>query len=347
MLGGVDLSNADVWMSMLVEKTRSNRMGAAIAAAVVVALVFGGIVSWFAAGAPVTVVSDGRAIRVERRSGTVGEILSDAGIVLDPGDVVSADVSSIVKPGSVIVVNRAVPVKVVVDGKTVEALVTGTLVKDALAQSAVTLSSGDIVSAPLDSEVVAGMTIAVTRLTEELVTKKVAIPFQTERHDDPGLEIGISKVIQEGRNGLKEIVVRLLKRGTQVMSSATVSEKVLQRPIPRIVAVGSSGVVSRGGNTIRFKRALEVIATAYTPGPESTGASADGYTSTGLRAGFGIVAVDPRVIPLGSRLYVDGYGFAVAGDVGGAIKGSRIDVCFESKEEALRWGRRKTKVFVL
>lgn len=323
------------------------RIGAAIAAAAVVALISGVALNSLNAGASVTVVADGRAVQVNRRGVPVAGILSDAGVRLEPGDVVSPDLSSLARPGSVIIVNRSLPVKVMVDGNSVDVRVAGTLVRDALAESGVELSLGDLVNPPPDTEVVSGMTISVTRLTEEIVTKKVAIPFQTERHEDSSLEIGISKVVQQGRNGLKEVVVRLLKRGGKVVSTATISEKMVQRPVPQVIAMGSSGVVSRGGHSIRFKKALEVVATAYTPGPESTGASADGYTSTGLRAGFGIVAVDPRVIPLGSRLYVDGYGFAVAGDVGGAIKGSRIDVCFESKMEALRWGRKRTKVYVL
>ena len=62
---------------------------------------------------------------------------------------------------------------------------------------------------------------------------------------------------------------------------------------------------------------------------------------------MGIVAVDPRVIPLGTRLYVEGYGFATAADKGGAIKGERIDVFLETKEETRKWGRRQVEVFVL
>jgi len=90
-----------------------------------------------------------------------------------------------------------------------------------------------------------------------------------------------------------------------------------------------------------------MVATAYYPGPESTGKSADGITATGMRAGHGVVAVDPRVIPLGTRLYIPGYGLAVAGDVGGAIKGLRIDLGFSTLREALHFGRRRVTVYVL
>ena len=81
-----------------------------------------------------------------------------------------------------------------------------------------------------------------------------------------------------------------------------------------------------------------MIATAYSPDPESTGPWADGVTATGVKAGYGIAAVDPDVIPLGTRLYIPGYGHALAADVGGAIKGNRIDLCFDTHQEAVRFG---------
>lgn len=88
-------------------------------------------------------------------------------------------------------------------------------------------------------------------------------------------------------------------------------------------------------------------ATGYYPGPECTGESADGLTATGKIATYGIVAVDPKVIPLGTMLYVEGYGRAEAADVGGAIKGDRIDLCFRTYREALVYGRKRVRVYFL
>ena len=88
-------------------------------------------------------------------------------------------------------------------------------------------------------------------------------------------------------------------------------------------------------------------ATAYEPGPRSCGRYANGFTATGVKATKGVAAVDDRVIPMGTRLYIPGYGFAVAADRGSAIKGQRIDLCFDTYSEAMRWGRRKVQVYVL
>ena len=84
-------------------------------------------------------------------------------------------------------------------------------------------------------------------------------------------------------------------------------------------------------------------ATAYLP----TDGSATGTTAMGIPATYGIVAVDPRVIPLGTRVYIPGYGEALAADTGGAIKGYKIDLCMESYSQAMRFGRRDVTVYIL
>ena len=84
-------------------------------------------------------------------------------------------------------------------------------------------------------------------------------------------------------------------------------------------------------------------ATAYLP----TDGSVHGITATGIPARHGIVAVDPDVIPLGTRVYIPGYGMALAADVGGAIVGDKIDLCMEDYSEAMRFGRRAVKVYIL
>jgi 3D (Asp-Asp-Asp) domain-containing protein len=96
-----------------------------------------------------------------------------------------------------------------------------------------------------------------------------------------------------------------------------------------------------------YREMMTLEATAYYPGPECTGKSSDGLTATGAIAAYGICAVDPELIPLGTRLYVPGYGLARALDVGGAIKGKRIDLCFNTYPEAVRYGRKRVKVFIL
>src|SRR5262249_31594075 len=94
-------------------------------------------------------------------------------------------------------------------------------------------------------------------------------------------------------------------------------------------------------------KVLIMNATAYDPSPASCGPGSNGLTKLGLKAGYGHVAVDPRVIKLGTMVFVEGYGFAIASDIGSAIKGNRIDLCCENRSICMEFGRRKVKVHVL
>lgn len=97
----------------------------------------------------------------------------------------------------------------------------------------------------------------------------------------------------------------------------------------------------------RWREVLTMESSAYEPGPTSCGPYADGTTSCGYKAGYGVVAVDPAVIPYHTRLFIPGYGYAVAGDTGGAIKGNKIDLGFLTVDECYAWGRRDVQVYVL
>lgn len=104
-----------------------------------------------------------------------------------------------------------------------------------------------------------------------------------------------------------------------------------------------NNVIETSGGAINYSAVLSMEATAYLP----TDGSSAGITATGIRATYGVVAVDPRVIPLGTRVYIPGYGVALAADTGGAIKGYKIDLCMESYAECMQFGRRNITVYVL
>ncbi|WP_054747660.1 3D domain-containing protein [Veillonella rogosae] len=106
---------------------------------------------------------------------------------------------------------------------------------------------------------------------------------------------------------------------------------------------GHGTALSHDGVPNKYSRVLTMQASAYSSQDPGNG----NYTATGSRLKKGIVSVDPRLIPLGTRLYVEGYGYAVADDVGGAIKGHRIDLAYDSRSEALQFGRQTVKVYVL
>lgn len=167
----------------------------------------------------------------------------------------------------------------------------------------------------------------------------------------PDLTPGQSRVIAKGQPGLVEIDVRYTQSGGGPVHRLVLSKALVRKPKPRVVAQGIepgtlAAFEARGLTqmvSVAHAIAISMVATAYTAG--SAGGS--GRTATGQRAGYGIVAVDPRVIPLGTRLYIPGYGWAIAGDTGGDIVGNRIDLGFDSLRGALEFGRRDITVYRL
>ncbi len=161
---------------------------------------------------------------------------------------------------------------------------------------------------------------------------------------------GSSKLIARGRPGLAEVRVQYAQRDGGPVHQRIVSTTLIRKSESRIVAqgIGPSTLAAfeaRGmSQMVSVARgAIRMMATAYTAGS----AGGDGMTASGKRAGYGIVAVDPRIIPLGTRLYIPGYGIAIAGDTGGAIVGKRIDLGFDSLRGAMLFGRRDVTVYRL
>lgn len=227
-----------------------------------------------------------------------------------------------------------------IDGTTRTVITTAGTVQAVLQQEGVALNQHDQVTPPVATVVSDGMKIVVARVTCEIKRERIPSPVATITRIDRRMTMR-PVVLREGKAGVIERTRVIWKKDGVVSQQWTQNPRVIAKGTPRVVVRGN---VSRG---LLTGRVLTMHSTAYDPGPASCGKHADGYTAIGMRATRGVVAVDPRVIPLGTRVYVEGYGQAVAGDTGGAIKGNRIDVCFPTRGEALRWGRRTVRVIVL
>jgi 3D (Asp-Asp-Asp) domain-containing protein len=189
----------------------------------------------------------------------------------------------------------------------------------------------------------------------ETFTHSEQIPFETQEIETTAVRSGKSHVRQEGAPGVKEITTTVIYIGERETHRSVINEEVLYEPVSEIIDVGIGGALGTTTNTsapdFHYTKKLVMNASAYTAGFESTGKNPGdpgyGRTATGAVARRGIVAVDPRVIPLGTRLYVEGYGFSLASDVGGLIKGHKIDLFYDSLDDALQFGRRNLDVYVL
>jgi uncharacterized protein YabE (DUF348 family) len=298
----------------------------------------------------VQLTADGQTHRVVTHRRLVRTLLAAQHVGLGPADEVVPGLDSRLARKMQIVVHRAVSITVKADGRRLSLLTPKQTVGDALAAAGVAVGEHDRLEPSARTPVTAGLVVIVHRVEVKDVTVQVAIPFTVLRRVDADLEKGHTRIIKAGVKGLKERVVRITSEDGKVITKSQLSEKVLREPQSQLVAVGTKKVVrtlrtSRGD--YRYTERRVMAATAYDPGPGSNGPKATGRTYLGLKARYGIVAVDPRVIPLRSRLYIPGYGEALAGDTGGAIKGNRIDLCYETYEEAIAFGRRKVEVYVL
>ncbi|NMB46945.1 MAG: DUF348 domain-containing protein [Firmicutes bacterium] len=306
---------------------------------------------WLAMAKTVTIIVDQDLEQVLTTWRTdVGGALVKAGIALDQGDLVEPALGQKLIRGMEIRVKRSFPVVLVVDGTHRTVRFTGGSVGELLEQQGVQLGELDRVEPDTMQAVVADQSIRVIRVTTNEVTLEEEIPNGSKKWAEPTLEKGKTKIVRKGQPGLREKIYEVTYEDGQETDSKLVMTRVVRDPRDEIIGVGTREVwhtlnTSRG--PVRYREVKDMTATAYYPGPESTGEWADGFTATGVRAGFGIAAVDPKVIPLGTRLYVPGYGHALAADVGGAIKGNRIDLCFETYQEAIQYGRRKVKVYIV
>jgi len=235
-----------------------------------------------------------------------------------------------------------ISVTICVDGTERQVTTVKPIVQTLLHQENISLGEHDVCEPPISERLADGMVVSITRKTFEMKKERVEIapPVQTRWDRRMTTE---PVVIRAGKPGIAEQTRCVWKKDGVVSVEWVQGKRVIKRPTPTIVVRGSQP--SRAGTTGR--KVMKMVATAYDPGPLSCGPNATGRTAIGMRATKGIIAVDPRVIPLGSRVYVDGYGPAIAADTGGAIKGNKIDVCFDTRREALNWGRRTVTVVIL
>lgn len=291
---------------------------------------------------PVRLSVDEQTFVTRTPSKTVGEALADLseryGLQIKNEDDVNISRSEAVTDQMEIKVQRTIPVLVHADGKTIDTYVVPRTVSDVLKNLGIVLGMKDKVSLALDHVLVPHDQLSVVRVVERVETVKSDIPYQSviQAADYP---VGLpDQVVSRGLNGLQEQTVKLTLEDGKEVDREILSQRVLKAPANQVISRGSQTSVSRGGETIQFKRAYLMRATAYCiPG---------GTTKTGASVCWGIVAVDPRVIPLGANVYVDGYGKARALDTGGLIKGNRIDLYMNSEEAASSYGVRNVMVYL-
>lgn len=295
----------------------------------------------------VQMVQDSEKKTIWTTAGTVAELLKEQKIVLNEQDKISPRPQEKIKNKMDISIKYALHLTLVDGGKKQQVWSTSATVADFLTQQGIKLNEFDRVEPSLSETVKRDDVINVIRVEKVTDVVEEPIQFAVITKKDESLEKGKQITVKDGRQGLVSREYEVIMENGIEVSRKLINEQSLREKLDKVVAVGTKELnlqVSRGAET---GTEFYVNTTAYTA--YCNGCS--GRTATGfdLRANPGakVIAVDPRVIPLGTKVYVEGYGYAVAADTGGAIKGHKIDVFFPTKAEAFRWGVRKVKIKIL
>jgi uncharacterized protein YabE (DUF348 family) len=268
---------------------------------------------------------------------TVAAALDESRIGLFSADQVTPPLNQMLTDDARITIKRSMPITVQVDGRTLRTRTHARTVGEALAEVGIALNGMDTSTPPGNAALTPNLGITVKRITETEEVEQVELPFNRVLTPDPTLELDQIVITQAGQVGIQEIHTRVRREdGVEVSRSA---------PLRWIVTPARNEQGKIGMNPIlhtletpdtkvSYWRKLTVRATAYRPATSGKLPNDPlyGVTSTGQRLAKGIVAVDPDLIPIGTELYIPGYGRAVAGDVPGNLTGLQIKLGYDDSD---------------
>jgi uncharacterized protein YabE (DUF348 family) len=308
-----------------------------------------------------TIIADDKTMYVASSKTTINGILNELDVKLNPGDIITPSPDTRPYDGMTIRVSQPFDVFLHVDKRTITVTGGPAKVSDILEQAKVQLGEMDQVSIPLSVEIINSRDLYVYRVWQETIAETEEINPSITRKEDATLAAGTNRVIAEGKPGIRENTILVTYKDGEIVDKEIIASEIIEKAESSVVAYGTMVVASRG------TLATEVIANpdggtinvATTPGgsqfeyTQSIAVQATAYTHTGNRTAtgtwpkVGTIAVDPKVIPLGTKVYVEGYGFATAEDTGGAIKGNIIDIFLDTRDECLQWGRKNVTIYIL
>ncbi len=283
---------------------------------------------------PVQLFDDGVLTTLSTIAPTVGEALNEHGVIIYLGDRVKPGLGTPVSTGMRVYIERAKPLTILVDGGRIVTRTQAEQVREALEEEGVVLRGKDYTIPDRLTPLTDNMTVQVIRVKEEFVIEEESIPFETVWRPDPELEIDHRRLAQQGEEGLRRRLIRIRYENGQEKERVITKEWVAKGPTTEVIAYGTKIVVREletPQGAVRYWRKIRMLATSYTAA--TSGKSRDhpryGLTYLGWKATKGVIAVDPRVINLHTKMYVPGYGFGTAADTGGAIKGRHIDLAYD------------------
>lgn len=284
---------------------------------------------------------------------TVGDFLEAEAITVGEHDQLSTDLSEAIEDDMTVALDQAVQITINDGGEKSEVWTTTDTVGDLLSEESITLDELDRLEPKESENVTDDTTVTITRVEKVTDVVEESTDYATVKKNDSSLEQGKEQVVESGEPGLVEKKYTVTLENGEEVDRELISENVKKESTDQVVAVGTKKVQTTATNTVSrgdssTTKTLYMHATAYNW--DCNTCSGSGKTATGynLKANpNGVIAVDPNVIPLGTKVYVEGYGYAVARDTGGNIKGNRIDVHLPSQAAAMRFGSKQVKVEIL
>lgn len=293
---------------------------------------------------PFSLSDDGITAQLWTTAPTLGKALAEKGIEVYVADAVNPPLGTRMSADLNVTIQRSQPVSILVDGREIHTRSRAETVTGALHQEGITLRELDYTKPAADTALQNGQSIDVRRVDEEFVYEEAAIPFETVWQPDPELELDKRSLVQTGQDGTRRRRIRIVYENDEEVERETTSWWVEEEPTPEIIAYGTKIVwrtIDTPEGPKRYWRKLRVLATSYSAA--TSGKARDhpayGITRLGWLARRGVVAVDPEAINLRQKMYVPGYGEAVAGDTGGKVRGKHIDLGFDEGKLELwyRW----------
>ena len=282
----------------------------------------------------IKVIDGDRELVFSSQAGTVGEAVSEAGISLRSPDKIEPPAGNWLTPGQTVRISRAEPYTIHVDGEVVKSYSQSNNILDILAGVGVGLSGRDYTVPEVGGKLEPGSQIEVVRVQEQFEVEDIPIPYGSALVASEELEIDQKAFLSEGAAGNLRKVTKTLIENETVTEQTDVGEWMTQQPVDEVIAYGTK-IVIRTLDTPEgpqeYWRVVSMRATSYTAA--SSGKPPDhpayGITASGISAGYGVVAIDPNVVPFRSNIYVHGYGVGFAGDTGGGVKGRIIDFGYD------------------
>lgn len=302
---------------------------------------------------------NGNTIKVYTVRDSIEDILDNAGLTLIDSD--TTEFSGWEKNRGTLNIFRSNNIKLTVDGNTYEFSTSNKNVKSLLESKDIIVGELDEVSLDLEKQLEEGDHIVIQRVEHRVTVIKELIPFGIDDKPSSFLNKGIIKVSSNGQNGEIEKVLKEIIVDGKVISSEIIEEKKIKDPVSETRLIGSaesyipsSSVPSNGfaldssGKPIKYKKMLNGRAAAYS-------AKAGAKTASGLLAKPGHVAVNPQIIPYGTKMYIESsdgsyvYGYAIAADTGTALMEGKIivDVFFNTKAESKKFGIKNVNIYIL